>query len=212
MRTQHLLLASALAALPAAAQTPRAIRAFEPAVTPWVGMRSFGDRARAVDRSTTKYGGSYAIGAMFEVPLSRRTAFTADLHVAPSAGQRLNAPTGVVSYDDALATSLTAGLAARFRPQAPVFFFAGGGILSVSKKSVADAEGSVIEPVGDFGFGYDGARVGAWNIRGVFRGYVVKPADPDSPGFEATGGAFDWAVGIGARRSFGAAASTGAAR
>lgn len=209
MRSHILLLASALAALPAAAQTPRVRRAFEPAITPWFGMRTFGDRAKSVSGATTKYGGSYAVGATVELPLSRRTAFTADLHVAPSAGQRLDAPTGIVSYDDALATSLTAGVAARLRPQAPIYFFVGGGLLSVSKKSVPDAEGSVLEPVGDFGFGYDGARVGRWNVRGIFRGAIVRPADPESPGFAATGGAFDWSVGLGARRSFGGAGAEG---
>ena len=203
MRTHILLLASALAAVPAAAQTPRVRRAFEPAISPWIGMRNFGDRAKSVSGARTSYGGSYAIGATLDLPMSRRTAFRADLHVAPSANQRLDETNGIVSYDDAIGTQLTAGVAAKLRPQAPVFFFLGGGVLAMSKKSVADAEGSTIEPVGNFGFGYDGARVGAWNVRALVQGNVVKPADPDSPGFAATGVAFDWVIGLGARRTFG---------
>lgn len=207
MRTSLLLLASALAALPAAAQTPRVRRAFEPAITPWVGVRNFGDRAKSITEAKAGYGGSFVLGATAEMPLSRRTGFMADLHFAPSANQRLDEEQGVVSYKNAFGTSLSALLAARLRPQAPVFFFAGGGLIALSKKPVADAGGSVLEPMFDLGFGYDGGRVGAWNVRGIFHGYFVKPADPESPGFAPRKNAFDWSAGIGFRHTFGRAAA-----
>lgn len=203
MRSHILILASALAALPAAAQTPRVRRSFEPALTPWIGVRSFGDRAKSVSGARAGYGGSFTVGASLEVPLSRRTGFVADLHLAPSAGQRLEDDDGIATYENAMAISFSAALAARLRPQAPVFFFAGPGVLFMTKKAIADASGSTIEPMADFGFGYDGARVGRWNVRGIVHGFIVKPADPESPAFSATGSAFDWSVGIGARRSFG---------
>jgi hypothetical protein len=209
MRSHILLLVSALAALPAAAQTPRVRRAFEPAVTPSVGMRTFGDRAKSVSGARAGYGGSFTVGASLEAPLSRRTGVMADLHLAPSAGQRLEDDDGISTYDNAMGISFSAALAARLRPQAPVFFFAGPGVLFMTKKSIADASGSTIEPMADFGFGYDGARVGRWNVRGIFHGFIVKPADPESAGFAASSSAFDWSVGIGARRSFGAGVAEG---
>ena len=203
MRPSILLLASALAALPAAAQTPRVTRAFEPAFTPWVGVRNFGDRATSVTGARAGYGGSFTVGASFEAPMTRRTGFIVDLQLAPSAGQRLENEAGVVSYDNALGISLSALLAARLRPQAPVFVFAGGGVLAMTKKPVADADGATIEPMVDVGFGYDAVRVGEWNVRGIFHGYFLKPADPESPGFSAKGSAFDWSAGIGFRRTLG---------
>ena len=203
MRSHILLLATALAALPAGAQTPRVRRAFEPALVPWIGVRSFGDRAKSVSGARAGYGGTFSVGAAVEVPLSRRTGFMADLHLAPSAGQRLEDDDGISTYENAMGISFSAALAARLRPQAPVFFFAGPGVLFMTKKAIADASGSTIEPMADFGFGYDAARVGGWNVRGIVHGFFVKPADPESPGFSATGSAFDWSVGIGARRSFG---------
>ena len=208
MRLPILLLASALAALPADAQTPRVTRAFEPALVPTIGVRNFGDRATSVSGSRAGYGGSFTVGASFEAPLSRRTGFMLDLHLAPSAGQRLESPDGVVTYENALGASLTALLAARLRPQAPVFFFAGGGALAMTKKPIADAEGSTLEPMMDVGFGYDGGRIGVWNVRGIFHGYFLKPADPESAGFAARSSAFDWSAGIGFRRTFGRTAGT----
>ena len=210
MRTSILLLASALAVVPAAAQTPRVRRAFEPAITPWVGVRNFGDRAESVSGARAGYGGSFTVGASFEAPFTRRTGFVADLHLAPSAGQRLDDEQGISTYENAVGVSFSAALAARLRPQAPVFFFAGPGVILMTKKPIADAEGSSIEPMADVGFGYDGGRVGQWNVRGIVHGYFLKPADPDSPAFAARGSAFDWAAGIGFRRVFGGTAAEGA--
>ena len=213
MRLPILLLASALAALPAAAQTPRVRRAFEPALTPWVGARNFGDRAKSITDARAGYGGSFTVGASYEAPFTRRTGFLVDLHVAPAADRRLEDETGVISYDKAIGISMSALLAARLRPQAPVFFFAGGGALAMTKKPVADADGSTLEPMLDLGFGYDGGKVGGWNVRGIFHGYFLKPADPESPGFAARRNSFDWSAGIGFRRTFGRTAEgTGSGR
>ena len=189
--------AAALLARDGRAQQPRPVRAFEHAVTTSIGVRNFGGRAKTVEGKAT-YTGSAEVGVRGDFPLTRRTAFMLDLSIAPFAKQEATTLTSAVVREKVLAGTLTGALAARFKPRAPVFFYAGIAAMYFSKRPVPGIEGSSTEPAVAFGVGYDAVQRGPWNLRAVFSNYVLKPADPGG-GITVESTAYDWAFQVGAR-------------
>jgi hypothetical protein len=204
-----LLLASAAVAALAAragAQFGDAGRAFESAVTPWIGPMSFGNRLQ-FNFIEARYRSSIAAGARAELPLTRRLGAMANVGVAPFSRQQTEDPNSrQVFRANTIVYRADAGLSWRFKPRAPIFFYAGGGVTGASRYAMPadDLAGSVIEPQAAFALGYDAGQRGRWNFRVVYAGYVVFPTSTASE-IKAKGAAYDWAVQLGARYSFRAA-------
>lgn len=187
--------ASVLFARDGRAQAPRPARAFEPSVTTSFGVRTFGTRART-NEGAARYSGSMEIGLRGDLPLTRRTAFMADLSFAPFARQESASRTSTTIRGTALAATITGALAARLKPSAPVFFYGGVAAIFASKRVVPVA-GSSVEPALAFGAGYDALQNGPWNLRAVYSGYLLKPRTLGSAiTVEST--AYDWSFHLGA--------------
>ena len=212
MRPLLLLVAAAAIALPARAQTPRVARAFERAATPWIGLRNFGDRAFSPLAGHAGYSPSLAVGGMFDLPLTRRTGVLLDVHVAPLGKQDASDDESSVEFARVFAYGATAALAARFRPQAPVFFFGGATILGANKSAIPGEAGSAFSPGATVGAGLDIARSARVGARIVYQAYWVKPPDTESIGYRAESRSTDWTLGIGARIALGRDGTGGAPR
>ena len=203
MRPLLLLVAAAAIALPARAQTPRAASAFERAVTPWIGIRNFGDRAFSPLAGHASYSPSLTVGGTFDLPLTRRTGVLLDVHVAPLGKQDLSEDESAVQFSRVFAYGATAALAGRFRPQAPIFFFGGATILGANKRAVPGEEGGAFSPGATLGAGLDLARSARVGARIVYQAYFVKPPDTEAIGYRAESRSTDWTLGIGARIALG---------
>jgi hypothetical protein len=210
MRPLLLLVAAAAIAIPARAQTPRVARAFERAVTPWIGLRNFGARAFSPLGGDASYSPSLAVGGMFDLPLGRRTGVLLDVHVAPLGKQDLSDESSVTQFSRVFTYGATAALAGRFRPQAPIFFFGGATILGANKRAVPGEDGGAFSPGATLGAGLDLARTARVGARIVYQAYFVKPPDTEAIGYRAESRSMDWTLGIGARIALGR--EVGAAR
>ena len=207
MRSSILLVGVVLAATPAGAQvTPRFARAFEPSLTPWIGLRHFGDQAYFSVASGGQsfstdagYSPSMALGVMYDAPLTRRVGFIGDVHVAPLGRQESRTDSTAVQGERVFSGGVTAALGFRFRPQAPVFFFGGATAEVSSRKAILQSTGSAIAPGATAGVGLDLARLSHVGARIVYQAYWLKPGDPNSGSWRAQSHTFDWTLGLGAR-------------
>lgn len=210
MRTLLLTALCAAVAVDAAAQIQTTPRAFEPSISPWIGIASFGTRQTANDFEAS-YRGSVTIGVRGELPLTRRVGLLGNVSLSPVAKQRYEGPVTTELRDNVVIMRGDLALGWRFIPRAPVFFFAGGGIIRATRPAFPDFDQAVTEPRGLFGFGYDRPAQGRWNFRLTATGFVSKPAEPDPLAWDAPGTppnvatkstVFDWSVEIGARYRF----------
>lgn len=189
------------------AQVPRSARAFEPAVSPWLGIASFGKR-QSTSSQDASYRSSLTFGVRGEIPVTQRIGVMGNVGFSPLAKQRTEDAVGTTLHERVMVYRADLALAWRFIPQAPVFFFAGGGVLGASKPAMPDFDESVTEPRGLFGLGYDRPASGRWNFRVVATGFITKASDPDplswsaggpAPNVTAKSSVFDWAFEFGAR-------------
>jgi hypothetical protein len=210
MRSLLLLSALILIGAPAAAQIQRPAPAFERAVTPWLGVTSFGTRQVDGTREAS-YRGSLTAGFRAELPLTRRVGLLGNVSVSPLAKQRTDNPFGTELHEKVTIVRADAALGFWFIPRAPVFFFAGGGILAADKPAFPNFDESVIEPRGLIGVGYDRPSSGHWNFRVAATAFLTKAAEPDPTSWTAAGPvpnlriestAFDWAIELGGRYTF----------
>lgn len=210
MRLPLLLSALGVSAATAAAQIPRTASAFVPAISPWVGVTSFGAR-QALGTREASYRGSITVGVRGDLPLTRRVGLLANVAVSPFARQRTEDDVGADLHERVTVLRADAALGWRFIPRAPVFFFGGGGILAATKPAYPDFDDAVIEPRVLFGLGYDRQSSGPWNFRVAATGFFTSPAEPEPLSWVGGGGvppvqtestAFDWALELGARYSF----------
>lgn len=184
------LLAAALPSMPAtaAAQSdttqPTALlrvrRAFEPALTAWIGTTKFGSRTYDAN-ATYGYASALTVGATADFPLTRRTALMVDASVLPTSKQEASSGAGLGSYTarTAVVTTADAGVAARLKANVPVFFFAGAGVLHASRVPSPFGTGAATEPRGTVALGWDGgigsaSRAG---LRAVAAAHFSKPSD-----------------------------------
>ena len=207
MRPLLLLPLFAAATASSAAQTRQAAPAFEMAISPWVGITSFGRRQSAGNVEAT-YRSSVTLGVRGEIPLMDRVGLLANLGVSPVAKQRVDNPVSTELRERVTVLQADLALAWRFVPRAPVFFYAGGGVMRSSLPAFPDFDETAVEPRGLFGLGFDRVGEGPWNFRLTATGFLVKPAEPDpanwtgsgvAPTVEAESTAFDWAIELGAR-------------
>jgi hypothetical protein len=206
------LLAAAGLATPAGAQSPDVQqRAFERAITLWVGVAGFGERLSSLV-AEARYKGSVVAGAQLDLPLTRRVGLLAAGSVAPFSGQRTQSAISSQTEGNALVYRADAGLGWRFKPAVPVFFFGGGGVVGASKPAYPGFGGSTLEPEAAVAVGYDRAGSGRWNFRAVYASYFVFPSAPSANDWTGGGTApearpksvsYDWTFQLGARRSFG---------
>ena len=210
MRPFFLLVLVCAVSVPAAGQIQRAAPAFEVAVSPWFGITSFGQRqtSGALEAS---YRGSITVGIRGDMPLTQRLGLLANVAISPTSKQRVENPVSTELREGVTSVRADLALGWRFIPRAPVFFFAGGGVLRSSLPAFPDFDQSVTEPRGLLGVGYDRPATGRWNFRVTATGFITKPAETDAsawtagtsvPEVEAESTAFDWAVELGARYRF----------
>ena len=201
------LAAVALGAPPAEAQGPR--RAFEPALTLSISAKQFGTR---LDDATSefRYKSSAGLSVWTELPLTRRTGLLATANLTPFSKQRVEggAADNVAVYGDVVTYGADVGLAARLKPSAPVFFFLGGGLVAASESAHPDDDGGAVEPQGTFAVGYDARRRGPWNLRAIYVGHLVIPADGNVPDASPASTAYDWSFQLGGRYTFGLSGSS----
>jgi hypothetical protein len=196
-------LAAAPLGAPLGAQLDRPRVAFEPALTPWIGVRNFGTRVVDPIVGSYKLKGSLALGLRGDRPLTRRTGLLVDLSVAPLSGQEGAIRGGSTTFDaDIIVLAADIGIGGRLKPAAPVFFYVGGGVLRASKYAIPRTPGAPVEPQGSFAVGYDGAQHGRWNFRAVYGGHFVRPADPGTADASGKSLAYDWDLQLGARYAF----------
>lgn len=173
--------AGAQGAADTSAALVRVDRAFEPAVTLWFGATNFGNRSSTPD-ATFGYSSALSLGVTGDYPITRRTAFMADLSFVPGAKQEVSGGGNGGSFNasSALVVAADAGLAARLKANVPVFFFAGVGVMHASRYAYPLAgSGGATEPRGTIAIGFDGGhrsgdRVG---LRAVAAAHFAKPAD-----------------------------------
>ena len=201
------LAAVALGATPAEAQAERARRAFEPALSLTLSANQFGTRLEGPS-AEYRYKNSAGLGVWGELPITRRTGLLATANVAPLSKQRAEgANDNVAVYGSVLAYGADAGIGARLKPSAPVFFFLGGGVVAASKIADPNDDGSVFEPRGTVAVGYDARRRGPWNLRALYAGHLVVPGEGNLPDTSAASTAYDWSVQVGGRYTFGLSGS-----
>jgi hypothetical protein len=204
------LLALLFCAASASAQIPRTAPAFVPALSPWIGVTSFGSR-QEFGSTDASYRGSLTVGVRGDLPLTRRLGLLGNVSVSPMAKQRTEDPFGTQLHEQVTVVRADAALGFRLIPRAPVFFFGGGGILAATRPAFPDFDDSVIEPRALFGVGYDRPSTGRWNFRIVATGFITMPADVEPLSWVGAGGvpdvrtkstAFDWALELGGRYTF----------
>jgi hypothetical protein len=197
-----------LAVLPAAAaaQLGGGRRAFEPALTPWLGAMLFGNRLEQAG-TEARYRSSVAVGVRVEYPLTRRLGVMVNAGLAPFSNQQTETgESDRALYADAVVYRADAGVSWRFKPAAPVFFYVGGGVVGANRYAIQTLDGAVTDPQGALGVGYDGTRRGRWNFRAVYVGYFVFPTSvtaraTSGPQVVAKGLAYDWTIQLGGRYS-----------
>jgi hypothetical protein len=205
MRASLLTAAAVALTLPAAAraQAERPRRAFDPAVSLTASISLFG--ARLTDSfGSYGYRNSIGVGLWGELPMTRRTGLLALVNVAPLSAQRAElSGSNTALFKDVVSYTADLGVGARLKPAVPVFFLLGGGVHGATHYAHPQAGGSVVEPQGTVGVGYDAGRSGRWNVRAAVLGHVVKPADPGEEQITAKSTSFDWSFHIGGRYALG---------
>lgn len=210
MRSLLLLVLLAAVSVPAAGQVQSSAAAFEAAVIPWFGITSFGQRQTAGNLEAS-YRGSLSLGLRGEVPLTRRLGLLGGVAISPIAKQRVENPVSTELRERVTVLRADLALGWRFIPRAPVFLFAGGGVMRASLPAFPDFDQTMTEPRGLFGLGYDRPSVGRWNFRVTATGFLTQPADVDAsawtagtspPDVTSESLVFDWSVEFGARYRF----------
>lgn len=214
MRRPALLLSVAAATLLLAAPlgAQRTIRrAFEPAITPFVGASNFDTRVRDSAGATFDYNNGIAFGVQLDHPLTRRAALIGTLALTPvtHVDQRVEVDGGDATFEhgNAVVAGLDAGFAGRLKPSAALFGYVGGGLVLATRPPVADGSGMQVDPRATIGVGLDLARRASTGVRVMFLQHLTFPRTSE-PGYEAESVARDWTFVLGGRFTLGAAKGT----
>ncbi len=189
-------------AVSAFGQSSSPLRAFELSITPWIGISGFGTRFTSSTQST-RYKSSLSGGARADMPLTRRLGILANVGISPFAQLHVESPFGSGLEEKATVYRGDVGVGWRFKPQAPIFFYLGGGVVGASRAAFPGVSKSILDPTAAFSIGYDGRRESSFNVRAVFSNYLAFPSDnSDTPaGVRAESTAYDWSLQLGARYS-----------
>ena len=190
-------------------------RAFPLAVTPWIGLNSFGARW-SVGGENASLGSSFGVGARLDAPLTRRLGVVFGAELAPKSAQATETPETRATFASLVAYRADVGLGWRFKPGAPIFFAFGGGIVGSSKGPSPGFNKGYYSPEGMVTIGYDRGQgsVGKsrWGFRFAIANYFVIPKAPSAsdyfdpasvPSVKAKSVAHDWTVQLGARYTLG---------
>jgi hypothetical protein len=199
------LLLLAAAAVPAGAQRARILRrAFEPAVTTFLGATGHGDRTEdLLDGAMLDYNNGLALGVQLDRPLTRRTALLGTVSLTPLSRVMFTGNGFTGKLDRAQLFGADAGVAARLKPSAPLFAYVGGGAMMATKRAARDTEGFSVEPRASAGLGLDVARLDKAGVRVMYIAHYVVPGTPDETRWSARSSAFDWTAFIGGRYTLG---------
>jgi len=211
MRSLALLVLTTLASPPSVlAQFPDDRRAFEPAITPWLGLASYGVRLSS-GGGKASYSGSVTAGARAEMPLTRRVGLMASASISPLAEQKFESVITSQFVNRAPVYRADVGFGWRFKPRAPVFFYGGGGIVGATKTAYPDYDESALDPNVAFAIGFDRARTGRLSFRAVYASYLVFPSAPSPSSatgntaldVQAKSAVYDWTLELGGRYALG---------
>ena len=204
MKTLCVIVASAVlfGASAASAQFTPPLQAFPRSAGVSVGIASFARRSTNSVGAQFSYKGSAVVTGRFDQPLTRRTGLLLGVGIAPLSQQRAKGGQSVVLSDKLMIGILDAAIGFRFKPVAPIFFSAGGGLTYATKPPANSASGSVSEPHALLAIGFDSKSDGRWNIRTVFTNRLVFVADDSDLNTTSESSAYDWAFEIGGRYRF----------
>ena len=205
MKTTSVILAAALmsVASAASAQSTHPLQAFPEATGISLGVSSFGLRSRSAAGAQFSYKGSVVVAGHYDHPLSRRTGLLVGVGVAPLSQQRAKGGQSVVLSDKLMIGIADAAVGFRFKPVAPIFFSAGGGMTYSTKSPANGVAGTVAEPHALIAIGYDTKSDTKWNVRSVFTNRLVFVGDDGDTSTTAESSAYDWTFEIGGRYRLG---------
>ena len=205
MTTSRLILASALllGASAASAQSTPPLQAFPEAVGASIGVSSFGLRSRNSAGAQFSYKGSVVVAGHYQHSLTRRTGLLIAAGLAPLSQQRAKGGQSVVLSDKLMLAIADAAVGFRFKPVAPVFFSAGGGMTYSTKAPTNGVSGSVAEPHALLAIGFDTKSDSKWNVRSVFTNRLVFVGDDGDVNTTSESSAYDWTFEIGGRYRLG---------
>ncbi|MDQ6887607.1 MAG: outer membrane beta-barrel protein [Gemmatimonadota bacterium] len=189
----------------ASAQLLESHRAFEPSASLWIGPTVFGPRV-SVGGQDYSYSSSVSLGARAERSVTRRVGLLGDVSISPLSKISQRSSISRSDSSTAVVYRANAALGWRFKPSAPVFFFAGGGMVGANRRA-GPTGGSSTDPEVTYGLGYDGGTQNRWSFRAVYQGYVVFPSAPPatadgSARAVARSTTHDFSIQLGARYSF----------
>jgi hypothetical protein len=136
------------------------------------------------------------------MPLTRRTGLLLAAGIAPLSQQRGQSSSSTVLSEKLMVGIADAAIGFRFKPSAPVFFAAGGGLTYSTRPPVPESTGSVMEPHAVISVGYDAGSSDSWNIRTVLNNRVVIVGDDGMPETVDKSMAYDWSFDLVFRYKF----------
>jgi hypothetical protein len=141
-----------------------------------LGFMTFGTRLEQTD-ATFQYANSLMGELRFEKSISRSYGIMAAAIVAPFSAQRATLGDFGV-FDDVAAFGGEIALSFRFKPTAPIYFYAGGAFMHFSKYAdPRELGGGVNEPGATMGAGFDLRTSAKYNVRFQLGLHLMKPAD-----------------------------------
>lgn len=184
-------------------------RAFQPAITPFIGVSGFGVRTRGdfVDGADAEfdYNNGIALGVQVDRPLTRRTAFVGTLSVTPLSRVNAEFSTGISELERTLVAGVDLGFAGRLKPAAPLFAYLGGGGVFATRRAAGEMDGSSFEPRASAGLGLDLLRRERAGVRIMWIAHLVFPGTPDESRWVAESSTLDHTLILGGRWTVGAA-------
>ena len=184
------------------AQSSQLVQAFPQSAGASLGVSSFGLRSSSDAGAKFSYKGSVVLGGRVDQPLTRRTGLLVGLGLAPLSQQRARGGQSVVLSEKLMIAIADAAIGFRFKPAAPVFFSAGGGVTFSTKPPANGASGTVTEPHALIAIGYDTHSETRWNVRTVFTNRLVFVGDDGDLTTTSESSAYDWTFEIGGRYRF----------
>jgi hypothetical protein len=140
------------------------------------GFRAFAPRLER-EGARFRYSRAITLEMRADRPLSRRFGLTVAGFVIPSSKQRGDSAGGFVQTADAVFVGgADLGLQFRFKPQAPIYFRAGGVVQAASRYADNQTKGAwPVEPGVTIATGIDYTAAGRYNLRVQGALYFMHP-------------------------------------
>jgi hypothetical protein len=187
--------ASAAAQLPELSTVPTSIALS-------LGVRTFGTRLEG-EGVSHEYANSMELDFRIERGITRRLGVMIGVHTAPFSAFKRNDGDVNVSSTKVREFGADAGISARFKPAAPIFFYVGATHIRFSAYADILEQGKTSETGGIFGIGYDKGATEDFNFRLFVGTRFMKPAEPpEGSSNSAPSLTNDWGISLGLRRAF----------